>query len=161
MANKKFITSVLCAVAVLGLTAGFKAEANALSPVGSWQLTLTPSTSAASQHPTSGLITFTSDGTVIEEDLSKLAAVPSTSGHGIWQPAPVFGKLFVQIITLIGNTDGSLHAKRTLTLIITLNPTGDRFQGGYELLTQDTTGHVLMSSFGTCSGQLIPHPLLP
>src|ERR1700693_6058586 len=86
---------------------------------GSWQLTLTP---AHSNPPTTAptiyaLATFTSDGSAIETDSSEVAPVSpamitgvhATAGHGIWQPAPAFGNLFIQFISFVVNPNGSLY----------------------------------------------------
>lgn len=155
------------ALSQLGLA---RAEANTPSPVGSWQFSLIPKVGALSGQPIAGLITFTSDGTVVEDDVSEVMSTPgstersafrSTPGHGIWQPSPAVGNLFIRIITLVANPDGTLRAKRTLTMTIALNSTGDRFRGGYGSETDDPTGRVIATSSGTCAGQEIPHPLLP
>src|ERR1700680_4319460 len=92
---------------------------------GSWQLTLTPAPPNPVTAPTiHALATFTSDGSVIETDSSEVSpisswvrtAIRATGGHGIWQPAPAFGNLFIQFISLVVNPNGNLHARKTVTI---------------------------------------------
>ena len=172
MLRKTVLVSTVCALVLLFLSQlGLgRAEANTTSPIGSWQFSLIPAAGTPRAQPIPGLITFISDGTVVEDDLGELGGAPSsterstlrsTSGHGIWQPSPAVGNLFVQIISLVANPDGSLRAKKTLSMTIALNATGDKFRGGFSLELQDPTGHALAMTSGSCAGQLIPHPLLP
>jgi hypothetical protein len=172
MSLRKILVSTAYALALLFLSQlGLgRAEANTSSPVGSWQFSLAPAAGSPHAQPIAGLITFISDGTVVEDDLGELTSAPSatgtstlhsTSGHGIWQPSPAVGNLFVQVISLVANPDGSLRAKKTLTMTIALNAAGDRFRGGFNLEIQDPTGHAIAMTSGSCAGQLIPHPLLP
>ena len=89
------------------------------SLAGSWEFSLIPDpngTGSSAMVP--GLATFTTDGSVIETDSSQ--AIPgqilpdtfATPGHGIWQPSPAFGSLFVQFTSIVVNSDGSLDRPR-------------------------------------------------
>lgn len=141
----------------------------ATSLAGSWEFTLTPNTSATSKPPIPGLATLTTDGSVIETDTSEVVPVPissgrlvsGTPGHGIWQPSPVFGSWFIRFTSLMANPNATLHAKRIVTMTVTLNSTGDQFSGGYSFEWVDPTGHAIATGSGTVAGQLMVHPLLP
>ena len=50
-----------------------------------------------------------------------------TPSHGIWQPAPAIGNLFIQFISLMVNPNASLHARRIVTIIRALDSTGNNF----------------------------------
>ena len=141
-----------------------------LSLAGSWQLTLTPATPTASALiPIQGLATFTSDGSVIEADATEVVptigsagtTVYGTPGHGIWQPGPAVGNLFIQFISLLVNHNETLHARKIVTITGALDSTGNHFRGNYDYELIDLTGHVIATGSGTVSGQKIPHPLLP
>ena len=138
---------------------------------GSWQFTLTP---AHSNPPTTAptiyaLATFTVDGSTIEADSSEEAPISpamtngirGTAGHGIWQPAPAFGNLYIQFINLVVNPNGSLYGRRTVTIGGALDSTGNNFNGSYSYVLTDPSGGVLATGSGTAAGQRIPHPLLP
>lgn len=140
--------------------------------VGSWQLTLTPNTPPVTTPPVisiPALATFTSDGSMIETDGTE--AVPAimaggtvvygTAGHGIWQPAPAIGNLFIQFINLMVNSNATLHAKRIVTITGAIDSTGDHFSGAYTYQIVDPTGHAVTMGSGTVKGQKIPHPALP
>jgi len=106
---------------------------------------------------------------VIETDatevvaMTKSSGVPvyATPGHGIWQPGPAVGNLFIQVISLLVNPNETLHAKKTVTITGALDSTGNRFKGNYSFELVDPTGHALATGSGTVTGQRIPHPLLP
>jgi len=142
---------------------------NPPSLAGSWQLTLTPVTPTASALiPIHGLATFTSDGSVVETDATQVipmvaagTAIYSTPGHGIWQPGPVFGRLFIQFISLLVNHNGTLHSKKIVTITGALDSIGDSFRGNYDYELVDPTGHIITKGSGTITGKRIPHPLLP
>ena len=141
---------------------------NSPTLVGSWQFTFKPN-SVAPAPPFPGLATFTSDGTAIETDATEVIplmiavtpAVHGTPGHGIWQPGPTIGSLFVQFVSLIVNRNATLHAKKTVTITGELDSTGNNFSGGYSFELADPEGHVIKAGSGTLTGQKIPHPLLP
>lgn len=142
------------------------------SLTGSWQLTLiasTPPLSAPAVVPIPALATFTEDGSVVETGATEVVAMTTSSGapvyatpgHGIWQPGPVFGRLFIQFINLLVNPNETLHAKKTVTITGALNSTGNQFNGNYSFQLVDPSGHVIAKGSGTVTGERIPHPLLP
>jgi hypothetical protein len=142
------------------------------SLAGSWQLTLIaggPPASSPAVLPIPGLATFTPDGSVVETDATEVvptivstgATVHGSPGHGIWQPGPAFGTLFIQFISLLVNQNEMLHAKKIVTITGGLDATGNHFSGNYNFRLVDPTGHAITTGSGTVTGQRIPHPLLP
>ena len=140
------------------------------SLAGSWQLTfIANSPTLVAVVPIQGLATFTSDGSIVETDATE--AVPATTsagttvyatpGHGIWQPGPAVGNLFIQFINLVVNPNGALHAKRTVTITGSLDSTGNNFRGNYEYQLVSPAGRVITTGSGSVTGKRIPHPLLP
>lgn len=168
MSRRTFLVSIVCGLIAIAVQP-MSAVAATPSLAGSWQFTLTPTAPPAPpviQIP--GLATFTRDGSIIETDGSEFIPNPasttpinaSTPGHGIWQPAPVPGSLYVQYISLVLNADGSLYARNVTTMFLTLNTKGNQFAGSYT--TDQLIGGVTkVLSSGTVSGQLIPHVPLP
>jgi len=134
--------------------------ATAPTLVGSWEFTVMPTTNAHTAAVSiEGLATFTSDGTVVETDTSLW---PSAHGQGIWQNGPIpGGYLFVRFTSLMANLNGALHTKRTVTMLITVNSTGDRFKGNYTFEVVNGKGDIIASGSGNVTGELMTHPLLP
>jgi hypothetical protein len=155
--------SIFCGLIAVAIQPTTQAATPSLA--GSWQITLTP-VAPASTGAIPGLATFTSDGSTIETDASEVVPNPSapntygTPGHGIWQPLPSGTGLYVQYISIVANSDGSLYAKNETTITVTLNSTSTSFSGSYTTDTVTATGTVTTVS-GTISGTLIPHPKLP
>ncbi len=169
--KSKFVVALVFLGTVLS---GIGALAGQATPslAGSWQLTLTPSGPVPTPNaaPIQALATFTADGSVIETDSSEVAlispavvatAMRATPGHGIWQPAPAIGNLFVQFISLVVNPNQSLYARKTVTISGALDSAGNNFSGNYSFVLVDPNGHTLTTGSGTVAGQRIPHPLLP
>ena len=171
MKSKLIVVSVIFGAVLSGLEP-LAAQSPTPPPLaGSWQFTLTP---ARSNPPTTAptiyaLATFTSDGSAIEADSSEVAPISpavtngfrATAGHGIWQPAPAFGNLYIQFINLVVNSNGSLYARKTVTIGGALDSTGNNFSGSYSYVLTDPSGGVLATGSGTAAGQRIPHPALP
>jgi len=166
--------SVLISLAItLSASSLFAGEVmNDASPSlpGSWQFTLRPiSPTAVALVPIEALATFTTDGSVVETDSSE--AVPTltaagntiygTPAHGIWQPAPAVGFLFIRFTSLLVNQNGTLHARKIVTISGALDSTGNNFKGNYGFELIDRSGNVIGSGSGTVKGQRIVHPLLP
>ena len=142
------------------------------SLAGSWQFNLVPANPNPNvTDPTiHALATFTSDGSVIETDSSQVAPILSTvargvragtAGHGIWQPAPAIGNLFIQFISLVVNPNATLYARKTVTINGALDSTGNTFTGSSSYSLVDGNGNLIGTGSGTVTGQRIPHPLLP
>ena len=171
MKSKLVVAAVILVAVIVGMR---PLAAQTPSLAGSWQLTLTPS---PNPNPTPGVIepvilalaTFTTDGSVIETDSSQVAAIASsvrniragTAGHGIWQPAPVPGNLFIQFISLIVNPNGTLYLQRKVTIAGAMDPSGNNFSGSYSFTLTNPIGGFVGTGSGTVAGQRIPHPPLP
>jgi hypothetical protein len=165
---KTFLATTVCGLIAM-LTQPMSMAATAPSLAGSWQFSLTPTTTST-PGPISGLATFTTDGSVIETDTSEIVpGLPSTSngaatygspGHGIWQVGPAVINLYIEYISLVANADGSLNAKNVTTMIVTMDSTGSQFTGTYTTTEASTSG-LSKTTSGSVKGQLIPHPALP
>jgi hypothetical protein len=141
------------------------------SMAGSWELAFSRSTPAASRviTPIAGLATFTSDGSMVETDATQVipmvtasgAAVYGTPGHGIWQPGPAIGNLFIRFTTLIVRHNARLYARKIVTLTGTLDETGNQFSGNYGSELVASGGRIIATESGTVTGQKMDHPLLP
>jgi hypothetical protein len=169
MKSKLIVASVVLMALMVGVSS---IAAQTPSLAGSWQLTLTPSPNPAPsvvEPAILALATFTTDGSVIESDSSQVAGVPSTArssrgstaGHGIWQPAPVPGNLFVRFISLIVNPNGTLYLQKTVTINGAMDASGNNFSGSYSFTLTNPIGGFAGGGSGTVAGQRIPHPLLP
>jgi hypothetical protein len=156
----------LFAGAFLGTTPHLAAQTTSLA--GSWQLILSPS-SSVTEPVVHALATFTADGSTIETDTSQVGTVassvrlsrPATAGHGIWQPAPVPGNLFIRFISLLVNPNGSLYAQKTVTITGAMDSSGNNFTGSYSYTITNPIGGFVGGGSGTVTGERIPHPLLP
>lgn len=165
-------------IALLGLGAAFlaigplTAQTPPPSLAGSWQFSLVPANPNPNvTEPTIlALATFTSDGSVIETDSSQVAPISATAargiragtaGHGIWQPAPASGNLFVQFISLIVNPNGTLYLEKKVTITGAMDASGNNFSGSYSFTLTNPIGGFVGTGSGTVTGQRIPHPLLP
>ena len=89
------------------------------------------------------------------------ATTRTTNGHGIWQPAPAVGNLFIQFINLVVTESGGLYGRKTVTISGALDAAGNNFSGTYSYVLADPAGGVLATGSGMVTGQRIPHPALP
>jgi len=168
MRRRTLLASIVCGLSAIAVQSMSAVAATLPSLVGSWQFTLTPTTPVSPVVPIPGLATFTKDGSVIETDGSEFVPIPSTMvavrastpGHGIWQPGPVPGALYVQYISLVLEADGALFARNITTMTLTMNTKGNQFTGTYTT-DQEIGTLIIILSTGTVSGQLIPHLPLP
>ena len=170
MSIKTLLTSIACGLIALAVQPRSAAAADP-SLAGSWQFILvrtSPPITPVVKIP--GLATFTPDGSVIETDGSEFVPGPasttpvikaSTPGHGIWQPAPVPGTLYVLYISLVLNPNGSLHARNVTTMMVTLSADGSQFSGSYTTDQVSPSGTTKNISSGSVTGQQIPHNPLP
>lgn len=170
MKTKLLVVSMSLAILLFASERLSAQGTNQPSLAGSWQFTLIPtSPTAAAVVPINALVTFTSDGSTVETDATEVvptndstgAAVYGTPGHGIWQPGPAVGNLFIQFISLLVNQNETLRAKKTVTITGALDSTGNNFRGHYQFEQVDPTGRAIAMGNGTVTGQRIPHPLLP
>ncbi|HEY6334172.1 MAG TPA: hypothetical protein VI756_32960, partial [Blastocatellia bacterium] len=132
------------------------------SLVGSWQLTLTPSTSTTG---VAGLANFTSDGGGIATSADGILVGPASGAPSALNPA--FGNWNIcaactgpanqanmEFIGDITNSDGSIAGTRTFTATVVVSSSGS-FSGSYQLVV--TVGTISALSDGTITGALIPH----
>jgi hypothetical protein len=171
--KRKLVLTCMSFGLILAAVQSLAAQAtNPPSLAGSWQLTLIPASPPASVPPVApvpSLATFTSGGSMVETDATEVVpmmiaagtTVYGTPGHGIWQPGPAVGNLFIQFISLLVNQNATLHAKKIVTITGALDSTGNQFSGNYSFRLVDPTGRVITTGSGTVTGQRIPHPLLP
>jgi hypothetical protein len=128
--------------------------------VGSWEFTATPSASS-SEPSVPGLATFTSDGSLIEDDATELAPGHATPGHGIWQPSPAVPNLFLRFTNIVAHPDASHTTRRIVTMTVGLDSTGNEFSGGFSFEVVDPSGRVLTTGTGTIVAHRLVHPALP
>lgn len=169
-------TLLLAIISALALTVSLNQPiaaqgSNPPSLAGSWQLTLsqtnpTPSTA----EPIEGLVTFTTDGSLVETDAAEISLTPTaatragasgTPGHGIWQAGPAFGNYYVQFVSLLITPLGRLQARRAVTITGNLDSSGNNFAGNYSAQIFDPAGHVTGTTSGTVAAAKMVHPLLP
>ena len=164
--SKRLLLLALIGAFVL-LVGSVPAMAAIPSLQGSWRFTLTPATPTPSaQIP--GLVTFTSDGSLIETDGSELTAIsattgatPSSPGHGVWQLGPSMTFYYVQYDSITVAANGALISTNQTTMTLTMSSTGQNFSGSYTTSTINPQGMVLKTVSGSVTGVLIPHPALP
>ena len=80
-------------------------------------------------------------------------AVYGTPGHGIWQPGPAIGNLFIQFISLLLNQNETLHAKKTVTITGSLDSMGNHFRASYSYEPVNPAGVVIATGSGTVTCQ--------
>ena len=172
MLRKALFATMIFALTALAAQPHRKKAGAAPSLAGSWQFTLMPAASTTPSSPIPGLATFTTDGSVVETDGAELSPVsastaPNTAaspGHGIWQPAPAAGTLYVRYVSLVVNGAGLLLGANVTTmpdLAVLSATTGSTFAGSYTTQFIDPAGVAGRTTTGTVKGELIAHPKLP
>jgi hypothetical protein len=170
MSKRTLLATLICGLfAVLVQPMSLAAASPSLA--GAWQITLTPTTPPSPPTVTiPGLATFTTNGNVIETDGSELAPAASSNGavsygspgHGIWQLLPSLTGFYIQYISVSVDPAGALSSISVTTM--TVNPVVvtpfTKFSGQYTTVRTNPSGQTMTTS-GTVTGQLIPHPKLP
>ncbi|HKE20780.1 MAG TPA: hypothetical protein VKB88_00230 [Bryobacteraceae bacterium] len=136
----------------LTATSGFS-QGNAPQLVGSWKAAVT-ATSPPGLTPFTDLVTFTSDGTVIES--RRLLATPTpfgnlleTTGHGAWHRTGA-GQFDVHFLFVLQNaTTGAEVGTDNVHLSLTLDSTGSILSGTFESTVKDTSGNPIFTASGT------------
>jgi hypothetical protein len=139
--------------------------------VGSWKVTLNPtSTTSPAVAAVPGLITYTSDGLVLETDGWEVASRPGpaatspvlygTPGHGAWNPGPTQTNYAAAVVSLSVNANGTLHSTNVYQIIVTVDTATDQLTGSFELSETAPSGQVTTIS-GSVAGQRILAPALP
>ena len=174
MPRNTLLPFIFCSLVVLAIQPMLaQSGPTASSLAGSWEFTLTP-TPGPMANPVAiligGLATLTTDGSLVETDTTEVVPVQAgpgkpvvygTPGHGIWQSGPAIGSWFVRFTSLVANSNGTLYAKRILSMTVMLNAPGNQFSGGYGFEVVDITGRVITTGSGSVTGQLMVHPALP
>ena len=142
------------------------AQAQSASLVGSWELSLTPSSGTVA---VAGLANFTSDGGAIATAAGILvgpvapgstSTTPLNPAFGNWNGSgPIGTGAAFKFVSLVTNADGSIAATRTFQATVTVNANGNGFTGTYTVETVE--GTVVIHGTGSISGSLIPHFLPP
>lgn len=140
---------------------GKASKANGL--VGSWTANFISVDNPASFPPIPVLITFTSDGTLIEGDGSQVVPVPPppntaqvfvTTGHGVWHFTS--GNQFaIKFMQFGANPDNSLAVQGTLEFNLELDATRNMFHGVGTFRFVDATGNVLAEGSEDLDGKRI------
>jgi hypothetical protein len=136
-------------------------KANAL--VGAWTANFLSVDNPPSFPPIPVLITFTSDGTLIEGDGSQVVPIPpppdtaqifGTTGHGVWHF--VSGNRFtIKFIQFGVNSDSSLAAQGTLEFSLELDGARNTFHGVGTFKFVDGSGNVLAEGSEDLDGKRI------
>jgi hypothetical protein len=133
--------------------------------VGAWTIKFVSPTSPPQFQPIPGVITFTSDGTVLESDGGEVAptvipGVPTqygTAGHGVWKCGE-YGEVTLKLIEVFVFPDDTLSATGTLKFTLKLNANGDAFAGSGTFKFIDPKGNVLASGTEDLQGKRITIP---
>ncbi len=157
---------------IMAVAAPYAGAATTPSLAGSWQLMLISASASGQVANIPGLATFTKDGSVIETDGAELVSTPASTaptaaspGHGIWQPAPAAGTLYVQYISIVVGPNGELVGRNVTTMdgvkIAKASTGSTTLSGSFTTQLEDPSGNVQKTTMGTVKGVLIPHPALP
>jgi hypothetical protein len=133
--------------------------------VGTWKIMFVSPTKPPQFQPIPGVITFTSDGTVLESDGGEVAptvipGVPTqygTTGQGVWR-CEGDGDFLLKIIEVFVFGDNTLSATGTLKFKIKLNADGDYFSGPGTFKFVDPKGSLLASGTEDLRGRRIKIP---
>jgi hypothetical protein len=141
------------AAGAIVLTPTSFSESNNVHLAGSWKGAVTP-TSPPGLTPFTSLITFTSDGSVIES--RRLLVSPSpfgplleTPGHGAWERIDEreFDAHFVFLLQ--GAVSGVDIGTDNIHLRLRLDSTGAVLSGTFESTIKDTSGNPIFTASGS------------
>jgi hypothetical protein len=147
-----YLTAIAAAAIVVTSTASFS-QSNAAHLVGSWKGAVV-ATSPPGLQPFTSLITFTSDGSVIES--RRLLVSPSpfgplleTPGHGAWERIDEreFDAHFVFLLQ--GAVSGVDIGTDNIHLRLRLDSTGAVLSGTFESTIKDTSGNPIFTASGS------------
>jgi hypothetical protein len=151
----KIRLSLICLAAiamVITPTAGFS-QSNAAQLAGSWSGLVT-GTNPPGLPPFTDLITFTSDGSVIEcrrlfVPASPFGPLMETPGHGAW--VRVANRQFdIHFVFLLqAATSGSDIGTDNIDLRVSLDSTGAVLSGTFVSTIKDTSGNPIFTASGT------------
>jgi hypothetical protein len=129
---------------------------------GSWAMTIT-ATEPAGLPPFKGLITFTSDGDVLESrrpyvPFTPFGPVIESSGHGAWERTGrrQFGVVFQFLLQAAPNntvfTNGEDLGTDNIRLQLVRSHSGESFTGTFRSAAKDADGNVVFEARGTVTG---------
>ena len=129
---------------------------------GSWAMTIT-ATEPAGLPPFKGLITFTSDGDVLESrrpyvPFTPFGPVIESSGHGAWTRTGrrQFGAVFQFLLQASPNnpvfTNGEDLGTDNIRLQLVPSRSGESFTGTFASAARDAQGNVVFEARGTVTG---------
>jgi hypothetical protein len=129
--------------------------------VGAWKINFVSQTSPPQFQPIPGVITFTSDGTVVESDGGEVAptvipGVPTqygTAGHGVWKRRED-GEVVLKLLEIFVFGNNTLSATGTLKFRLKLDD-DDAFFGSGTFEFVDPNGNVLASGAENLEGKRI------
>lgn len=151
------VVLTLCGLVIGSLiaTPSYSQQSNSARLLGSWKAAITP-ISPPGVDPFTDLLTFTSDGSVME---SRRLFVPNTPfgplletpGHGAWTRT-ADGQFDIHFTFLLqGSTDGSDVGTDNVHLQVSLDSTGKTLSGSFESTVKDPSGNPLFTATGTFS----------
>ena len=117
--------------------------------IGTWEISFYSSANPPAFKPIPGLITFTSDGTVIESDGGEVAPTSTpvgtqygTTGQGVWQDEGEKG-IHMKLIEIFANSDNTLGARGVLRFALQVNEAKNTIAGEGNFVFYDPKGNVL------------------
>jgi hypothetical protein len=120
--------------------------------VGSWEIEIATS----QQGDSTGLITFSSDGTVLADE----APVPlETTGHGAWVATGPLQAAYT-LVALVGNAEGGPASRIKVVGALTYDAQADSWRGPFRIEVRNASGEVALTDQGTISGTRIAVELL-
>jgi hypothetical protein len=130
--------------------------------VGAWKIQFVSPTNPPQFQPIPGVMTFTSDRTIVESDGGEVAptvipGVPTqygTTGQGVWKCGED-GEVVLKIIEIFVFPDATLSARGTLKFSIKLHDDGKSFSGTGSYQFVDPNGNVLATGTENLEGQRI------
>jgi hypothetical protein len=147
-----YLAAIATAAVVLTSTASFS-QSNAAHLAGSWKGAVTP-TSPPGLTPFTSLITFISDGSVIES--RRLLVSPSpfgplleTPGHGAWERIDEREFDIHFVFLLQGAVSGTDIGTDNVHLRLRLDSTGSKLTGAFDSTIKDTSGNPIFTASGT------------
>ena len=156
--TKTYLAAIAAAAIVLTPAASF-GDSNGNHVVGSWTAAVTAA-SGSGVPPFTDLITFTSDGTVIESRRLFVPASPfgpllETPGHGAWEKVDD-GEFDVHFVFLIqGAVSGLDIGTDNIHLRLRVDSTGKTLSGTFDSTIKDTSGNPIFTATGTYQATLI------
>ena len=156
MSNRRltgiYLTAFAAAAIVLTPTASF-GDSNTARLVGSWKGAVAP-TSPPGLQPFTSLITFTSDGSVIETrrlfvPASPLGPLLETPGHGAWEQVDEQEFDIHFVFLLQGAVSGVDIGTDNVHLRLRLDSRGEILSGTFDSTIKDTSGNPIFTASGT------------